>query len=308
MSVLLVFLGLGVYCAGQTTSDVSSAAAVTVSAADYRALERGELVRLVDSKNSVNPEVQPLSPLKEPARFVFIQGDTFESDLTYEEVCAILTPALAAKGYVNAVDSQGRVVDPRSVSLILRVHYGIRQWRLPVVRTEDLYWADGIVPRVRGRTLTRLGGDVLWDERAGGQDSAYADAAMNAANAGDVWSGGGNSGTDPGANPISGTWAADNPTAFGGTQDFHLLVVDCFDYEELKAKGRGAKRLWTTFMAAPHRGKQKFSEVADALARNGIAFFGETTSGLQVFTDARARVEIGPLRVIEDGDDDELIK
>jgi hypothetical protein len=197
-------------------------------------------------------------------------------------------------------------VDPKNVQLIMRVHYGIRQWRLPVVRTEDLYWADGLVQRARGRTLARLGGEVLWDERAGGQDDAYADAAVNSANAGDIWGGGSAASASAGPAPVQGSWSADRPTPFGGTQDFHLLVVDCFDYEELKDKGKGAKRIWTTFMSAPHRGKQKFSQVAEALARNGVSFFGETSAGLQVFTDARARVELGPLKVIEDEESGEV--
>ena len=298
--IALLALATCARCLAQATSDVTAAAAVTVSSANYRALERGELLRLVDSKNSVNPEVQALSPLKEPKRFVFLQGDSFDSDLSFDDVCAILTPALAAKGYENAVDSEKRVIEPKTVSLVLRVHYGIREWRLPTVRTDALYWADGLVPRTRGRTLSRLGGETIWDERAGGRDNAYADAAMNSANAGDAWSGGGaGSGGQTGATPSSGSWFGSSPTSFEGTQDFHLLVVDAFDYQELKDKGRGAKRLWTTFMAAPARGEQKFSDVVEALARNGTAYFGETTSGLQVFTDARAKVEIGPLRVID---------
>lgn len=299
--LILITLLLSSRAFGQATSDVTAAAAVTVSSANYRDVERGELLRLVDSKNSVNPEAMPLAPLKEPLRFVFLQGDAFDADITFDEVCAILGPALAAKGFENAVDSQKRVIEPKTVSLVLRVHYGIRPWRLPTVRTDALYWADGLVPRERGRTLARLGGDKIWDERAGGRDSAYADAAMNSANAGDVWSGSGaGSGGAVGSTPSSGSWAGGNPTSFEGTQDFHLLVVDAFDYKELQEKGRGAKRLWTTFMAAPHRGKQKFSDVVGALAKNGTAYFGETTSGLQVFTDARAKVEIGPLRVIDD--------
>lgn len=121
---------------------------------------------------------------------------------------------------------------------------------------------------------------------------------MNAENAGDIWGGGNTSASD--TNPLATTWSGDNPTPFAGTQDFHLLVVDCFDYEELKTKGANAKRMWTTLMSAPHRGKQKFSEVAAALARNGSVYYGGTNSGLQVFTDASARVEIGPLKVIDD--------
>lgn len=77
---------------GPGNVDVTSAAAVSVSAANYRVLERDDLLQRVDWKNSVNPEAQPLMPLKEPKRFVFLQGDTFESDLSYREVCAILTP------------------------------------------------------------------------------------------------------------------------------------------------------------------------------------------------------------------------
>ena len=78
------------------------------------------------------------------------------------------------------------------------------------------------------------------------------------------------------------------------------IVVDAFDYRELKKKGRDAKRMWSTFISAPKQGKQKFSEIAAALARNAAPYFGETSKGLQVYSDTRAEVKIGEIIEVKD--------
>jgi hypothetical protein len=72
-----------------------------------------------------------------------------------------------------------------------------------------------------------------------------------------------------------------------------------FSYGELMKEGANAKRLWTTFLAAPRQPGQKFSDVLNTLLRVGAPYFGETTEGLQMFNDARATVTTGELQVIE---------
>jgi len=69
----------------------------------------------------------------------------------------------------------------------------------------------------------------------------------------------------------------------------------------LKKEGRLAQRLWTTFVAAPRQRKETFSSIAATLARNAIPYFGETTTGLQVYSDARASVKVGPLVEVPEG-------
>jgi hypothetical protein len=230
--------------------------------------------------------------------------------VTYEDLCRLLTPALASRGYRNAADEQGLIREPGSVQLVLRVHYGTRPWRNPTVRTEQLTWRDGLEPKPQGRGLHTLGGDVLWDSRAGGNDEALAAARENQSTGSifDKASAGGRGGGGDSPSSLAG---GTNPALLGQpgsgplslteyelTRDFHLIVVDAFDYAELKSQGKAARRLWATFVAAPKDRAKPFSAVAKMLVRNATPFFGETSRGLQVYTDARAEVTIGEAVVV----------
>ena len=84
-------------------------------------------------------------------------------------------------------------------------------------------------------------------------------------------------------------------SGYGETRNFHLIVVDAFDYAELKAKGKAATRLWTTFVAAPKEPGRQFGDVIATLLRAAGPYWGETTSGMQVFNDTRAEVKIGEI-------------
>ena len=79
-----------------------------------------------------------------------------------------------------------------------------------------------------------------------------------------------------------------------------VAVIDASDYKELKAKGTAAKRIWSTFVAAPVQGKEKFSDMVGTLIRNATPYFGETSPGMQVYSDARAAVKIGDLTEVKD--------
>ena len=301
--------GVRAVFAADAANEIKGFAPVTVSAANYRESSREEILRSVDQeKAAVNPEAPQLKPLKNPQRYVFMRGEVFESDLTYEQVTALLQTALAKKGYLNAADAQGRIYDPEGVALVLRVNYGTRLWRLPTVRSSGLAWEDGMIAKPRGMGLHLLGGDSAWDERAGGNDDVFtAMAANDTARSGGFSSGSSRStgasapvGAADAASPGSGSSAMPGDAEFGSTRDFHLIVVDAFDYRELKKKGRDAKRMWSTFISAPKQGKQKFSEIAAALARNAAPYFGETSKGLQVYSDTRAEVKIGEIIEVKD--------
>jgi len=58
--------------------------------------------------------------------------------------------------------------------------------------------------------------------------------------------------------------------------------------------------VWSTFVAAPVQNGQKFGDVAATLVRNATPFFGETSQGLQVYSDARAEVKIGEMTEVKD--------
>ena len=308
----LALLALGSFAAPllPAADEIKGPAPVSVSAANYRTTERGKLLESVATRNQVNPAAPTASALAQPQLFVFLPGEIYASDVTYEDLCRLLTPALASRGYENAADEQGLIREPGSVQLVLRVHYGTRPWRNPTVRTEQLTWRDGLEPKPQGRGLHTLGGDVLWDSRAGGNDDALSAARENQSSGsifGKASAGGRGGGGDSPSSLAGGT----NPALLGQTgsgplslteyeltRDFHLIVVDAFDYAELKSQGKAARRLWTTFVAAPKDRAQPFSAVAKMLVRNATPFFGETSRGLQVYTDARAEVTIGEAVVV----------
>jgi uncharacterized membrane protein YgcG len=304
--------------AADTATQVRGFAPVSVSAANYRTTSREELVRAVElDQAAVNPDAPALQSLKKPQYFFFIPGEIFDADLRYEQVTEILTAALAKKGYINGADPQGIIREPEKITLALRVNYGTLPWRLPTVRSQDITWYDGMVPRPRGMGLHVLGGERTWDQRAGGNDESFAAIAANdTASGSSVYGGGGGKGgagaggsSSGGASGNTGAASVAGPNLgsaaspggeYGATRDFHVIVVDAFDYQELKKDGKSARRLWTTFVSAPKEPKQKFSAVAETLARNAIPYFGETTKGLQVYSDVRAEVRIGDLVEIKD--------
>ncbi len=302
----LSFLALGAASShAQSAADIKGFAPVSVSSANYRETPPDKLLQLTNQQNAINPESKPFAPLATPKHYIFLPGEIYENDLTYEEVCAQLTPALATKNYLNGADPQGLIRDPGKVTLVLRVSYGERPWRLPTVRTEQLAWKDGMQPRTRDtRSLNNLGGDTVFENRAGGRDDALAAAAANQSNTKGAWGGGsgsggrptgGDSGSTPTPNFANNSTAMGATAEYGGTRNFNLIVIDAFDYAELKAKGTTATRLWTTFVAAPKEPGKKFSDVVATLLRAAGPYWGETTSGMQVFNDTRAEVKIGEI-------------
>lgn len=304
LRLFAAFLASSIFVAAQ---DIKGPAPVSVSSANYQKTDRADLIRAVGEKNAVNPAAASPAAGASPVHFIFLPGEIFEADMTYAELCELLTPALLKRNLINAADDQGLIYEPDKVSLVLRVHFGIRPWREPIVRTEQLAWRDGLTPGTKGRGLHTLGGERLWERRAGGNDEAQAAARENQSGTSAWGKGGGRStgGSGGGMGGLGGPGSMRGPssgidslTGYEITRDFHIIVIDAFDYAELKKEGKSAKRLWTTFVAAPKEPKQTFSSIAKTLIRNAAPYFGETTVGLQVYTDARAKVEIGEATVV----------
>jgi hypothetical protein len=295
LSSICAALGLWVAtpeASAQSTSDIKGFAPVSVSSANYRENSWEVVSQSVHTANALNPPPRELKPLPAPKYFIFLPGEIFPADLNYEQVCGFLTTALAKKNYLNAADAKGVVRDPNKVSLMLRVNFGVSLWRLPTVRTEHITWDEGLVGKPHdSRSLTHLGGDIVWNNRAGGNDDALDAGAKNESAKGLFGGSAGSSGGAP--TPPSFTYADSSPTTYESTREFNLIVVDAFDYAELKSKGKLAKALWTTFVAAPVERGQKFSDVLSTMLRSAAPYWGETTTGMQVFNDARAEVHIG---------------
>lgn len=295
----LLSLALAGTLGAQTAGDIKGHAPVSVSSANFRETPRDVLLQMVQRKNALNPEAREMAPLATPKYFVFIPGEVFPADLNYEAVCGLLTPALAKKNYLNAADPRGIIREPDKVTLMLRINFGVSLWRLPVVRTEHIEWDEGLVGRVHdSRSLTHFGGEKTFDRRAGGNDDSLNAGAQNDANTSSVWGSGGGASASS-ALPATNTVDA-QADAYESTREFNLIVVDAFDYQELKAKGKSAKALWTTFVAAPVQRGQKFSDVLPTMLRTATPFWGETSSGMQVYNDARAEVKIGEIVEVKD--------
>lgn len=301
LSRLFLFssLTLSASAFGQSAADIRGFAPVSVSSANYATTSRDRILESVEGKNAINPPTIDIKPLSEPVKFVFMPGEVYESDVTYEEICELLTPSLAEKNYINGADKVGIIKDPSAIKLVLRVNFGVRTWRLPKVRTESLTWRDGMQPRARGRTLTTLGGEVAFDNRAGGDDDALSAAAKNETNSRTAY---GNAKGGSAAAPATPQVSVSGSTGveYGNTRNYNLIVLDAFDYQDLKTKSKSAKRLWTTFVASPVESGKSFATVVDTLIRSATAHWGETTPGMQVFTDSRAEVKVGEAVVMPD--------
>lgn len=258
---------------------------VSVSSANYAGTSREELRRLAADSPQINPEARVAERLATPQAYVFAPGELYESDVSYDEVCRQLAITLAQKGYLNSADAHGRIAQPNKIDLILRISSGGRRWREPTVRVDNLSWRQGLVDRHLS-PLTVGGAQAAWEHRSGGNDDALA-GAIQAHNSG--------------ASASVGD-ASQVGVQFGGydsTRDFFLLVVDAFGYQDLLEKQSRAQRHWTTFVALPREDHRNYSEVLGTMLRVATPYFGETTRGLQMFTDARASVKLGELEILD---------
>lgn len=260
---------------------------VSVSSANYAETRWDEVRRIVADPVQVNPAEIALAPRATPQTYVFAPGELYESDVPYEELCRQLEGALAKKGFINAADAQGRIAAPDQIDLILRLSSGGRRWRNPTVRTDKLTWDQGLTNTHRS-TRSILGGQMSWDNRAGGNDDALATAIAEQGKVGSTTGG-----------TVESSQGVTAANAYQSTRDFFLLVVDAFGYQDLLKQQAKAPRLWTTFVALPQEEPQTFSQVLATMLRVATPYFGETTRGLQMFTDARATVKLGELEVLD---------
>ncbi len=258
---------------------------VSVSSANYAGTPREELRRLAADKPQVNPVALAAGPLATPQSYVFAPGELYESDVPYDVVCRQLAMALAQKGYRNAADVQGRIAQPNKIELILRISSGGRRWREPTVRVDNLSWRQGLVDRHLS-PLTVGGAQAAWEHRSGGNDDALA-GAIQAQN------------TGASASVGAASQVGVQFSGYDSTRDFFLLVLDAFGSQDLLEKQSRAQRRWTTFVALPREDHRNFSEVLGTMLRVATPYFGETTRGLQMFTDARASVKLGELEILD---------
>ena len=275
--LLLVFVSILAFAAAVQAAD-RRPNEIVVSAANYAETPPKELSKLFRHADDL-PDPPPPAPKERPPRFYqFLRGEVFEADATYEDVCRLLAPALAQKNLHNTSEQA-------KVEFILRVSFGGRRWRDPLVRIGELEWRQGLVPKKRRGNSMFLGEQPAWDIRAGGDDAALRQNEQLLAE------------LDP-TNGAEGM--ADRLIKGMPTEDYFLVVVDAFEVAQLKAKGNSAERAWTTFIAVPQQGGRKFSQVLAGMIAKATPYFGETLPGKARFTDREGHVEIGEARVVEE--------
>lgn len=249
---------------------------IIVSAANYAQTPPAVLEKLFRAPAELT-DLPPPAPTAGPVQhYQLLPGEAFASDLPFQEVCQLLVPALAKKNLINTFDLS-------KVDLVLRVSFGGRPWRDPLVREGDLEWKHGMVPRRRNSAA--LGATAAWDKRAGGDEASLYQ-------------------TEQFLTELNSTGGAEGMAdrLLGGmpTENYFLVVVDAFEVATLRAKGNRAPRAWTTFIAVPHQGKTKFSDVAATMIAKAAPYFGETLPGKARFTDREGTVTAGELRVTEE--------
>lgn len=259
-------LGFGLaFAAGASAATKPSE--IIVSAANYAETPPEVLAKMFRRADDLTDAPPPAG--ERPVRYYqFLPGEGLAADLSYVEVCKLLSPALKAKNFLNTTDEA-------KVDFILRVTFGERRWRDPFVRKDDLEWRHGLVPRKRGTSLSAA---EAWDERAGGDESALYQLERDLGMEG----------------------MADRLIGSMSTDDYHLIVIDAFAVAALKEHGNKTPRAWSTFIAVLRQKGVKFSDVAVKMIEKATPWFGETLPGKARFTDREGTVKIGDLQVVEE--------
>lgn len=241
---------------------------IIVSAADYAHASPTVLKKLFHHPTDLVDAPPPPARVHPVRYYQFLRSEPLEADLSYEEICRLLVPVLAAKNLLNTFEQP-------KVELILRITFGGRRWRDPTVRENNLTWRHGLVPK---RRTTALSATEAWDDRAGGDELALYQLER-----------------DIGVEGMADSLIGNMPT-----EDYYLIVVDAFEVATLRQKGNDTPRAWSTFIAVPRRKDVKFSEVAATMIARAAPYFGETLPGKARFTDREGTVRVGDPKVIED--------
>jgi len=265
LAALVFGVGLALPAAAKAPAKPSE---IIVSAANYAETPPEVLSKMFRQADDLT-EVPPPPAGERPVRYYqFLPGEGLAADLSYVEVCKLLSPALKAKNFVNTTDQA-------KVEFILRITFGERRWRDPFVRKDDLEWRHGLVPQKRGTSLYPA---EAWDERAGGDESALYQLERDL-------------GMEGMADRIIGSMSTD---------DYYLIVVDAFAVAALKEQGNKTPRAWSTFIAVPRQKGVKFSDVALKMVEKATPWFGETLPGKARFTDREGTVKLGELHVVDE--------
>lgn len=270
-------------CATQTTDWSKEPLPVTVSAANYSELTREELYRRVNAPDAVHPVPPAVAKPQRPLFYGFVPGEVYDSDTPIQTVFQELAVPLAQRGYFNVVYEVKAGLLPSRVDYLLRVHCGVRPWKVPKVRTDKVTWGDdGLVSNWRsGSSIWRIGEDASIDPRQG---QNMADIIKLATMLQEK--------AAPALRP-GNSYNVNDMSDHGATRDYCLVVVEAFKFEDVAKLRKSAPCVWSTFIAVPLHTGQEFSGALRAMVRTAAPYFGNTADGIQTFDVPQGKVLLG---------------
>jgi hypothetical protein len=260
---------------------------VTVSAANYTQGSLQEIYLKVHDTTNTHPEAPAIAVPDRPLFYGFVPGDVYDSDVPLETVYRELAVSLAHRGYFNVVYQAAAGHLPKRVDYLIRVHCGVRRWKIPIVRTDRVTWGDDslISSRRDSRSLFLHGPDSAVDPRAGQDPNEAINVATYLQSLGTI-----SMGATQAVNPPSYSVAN---VADPATRDYCLVVVEAFKWDDLVARKENAPCAWATFVAVPLHTGQQFSGLLHTMAKTATPYFGTTADGLQEFDIPQGKVELG---------------
>lgn len=277
-------------------------ASISVSAVNYSRLSDSEVYSAVNGTPNTSPLPPAAAPAGKPLFYLIVPGEIYPSDVTLDSLYHDLEVSLQSRGYYSAL-AQVKAGRKLQLDYLLRVHFGVRPWLNPIVRTDRVTWSnDGLLAK---RYKTRMVSDLNFDSRQGLSQGEVANLnqflQMTAPDKGGKGAGG--MGADNAAELGTLTQnTRDTALGDGSTiaQDFCFVVVEAFRFADVKAMNGKAPCVWMIFMAVPTENRRKLSEVLAAMLKSAVPYYGETTQGLQVFEVPVGKVLVGPPTEVND--------
>jgi len=280
---------------GQPTSD----AIVSVSAVNYAEVAPGgNVIGVVNGDVQFSPEVPAIPKPTQPVFYLMLPGEISPSDVPMDSIYYRLRLSLEHRGYYNAVSSLVRKGLPLKIDYLLRLHYGVRPWSKPTVRSDQVTWGnDGMA--AKRYQMRALMSNNEFDPRAGlSQEEviALSEAGLNLMSSTGIGKTDLNNATS--ANNIrefvESTGAGPHPSSkTQPAHDFGLVVLEAFKFSDVKSMNSKAPCVWMIFIAVPVDPGEKLSALLPTMLKKAEPYYGGTTQGLQVFEVPAGKVEIG---------------
>jgi hypothetical protein len=272
-----------------------SHAVVSVSAVNYSALSDREIFDNANGQTNTSPESPPHSKQERPVYYLMLPGEVDASDVRFDSLYHQLGASLEHRGYYSAL-AQVKAGRPLKLDYLLRVHYGIKPWLTPTVRSDRVTWGnDGLLAK---RYKSVMLSNTDFDPRAGLSQAEVDNMAQLSLK---LMSSKGSNGTESGDSLVEARQftqdqreATSSGEMTGAAYDFCFVVVEAFRFADVKAMDTKAPCAWMIFIAVPNDDdKLKFSRVLPSMLKTAELYYGTTTNGMQVHEVPLGTVKVG---------------